>query len=895
MTFVRGSITTILFCVAGALVSIGTATRALAENPCDSWPLAYLAASGNYESVEACLKAGTDPNERSGGGAPAFFAAVEHPQILELMLRHGARSDATDERGTTALIVAASRGVSQSVASLLASSAPIDHQADDGTTALMAAVESGSLPAVAMLTKAGADPNLGRHDATPNSAHLPLLAASARGDLAIVEALMTAGAVLEGANDGCQTPLFFAVGGNHRDVVRRLTASGAAPNVRACLYNHWCGTPLQYAKSLGYGEIVDTIVSLGTRTAEHPAAHCSVELDAMTVGDVSVDYSPARFARADSAELLQVRERAVAELAPRRQVLEEAARQAGQRLFTLQSRLLELEELRKTSLRETARAGLESGNAAYRRLWEGIERAQGRLRKIEQRIAVIPRSGPSAAPDRVLALVEEADRLDDELVRQQGELRRLENDPAVRAAIEAVRARVAGREREYWSLRREILAARNELVSHEAGWRQLGEDFLKASREYDEALAEHHALASGRLPIVTRVGNDDFEVVVWHPEALLEELRRHRDFLAEKLREADRRRSEARMSLLRASYESDLQAERLIESIYHSHLAQFGVEVAALAKDIVEANGKGGPPAMLATAVSKLVQTAVFGGPTYYDAQVDPIRPLEVLGDPVGMATVQAGKTGIGHAAEIALMDYMERGETEGFLKTFTSLISAEASAAGAEGAAAGAERAGSVSLQRLRNDISDRLEGLAEARAGLAAATGRDGWRPLGKSIAGSFLKDLSWDVASTEAKRTLAEWIEGPQMQRYMSVQARLQGEAILFMRTSGLYWELYDAYEDARAKYAAALENYDASKSQYVVRNERRAFTERYRPFEIRLAVQAGGGSGHEFEVEVGGVRAEGDGPGSLVFRIPPGRVDEIARDADGNTSIQVRLLR
>lgn len=87
---------------------------------------------GNAAVVAAVLDAGADPNAISETGmTPLFFATFfGNPAIVQLLIKHGARTDVVEER----------------------------HR----NTALLTAVRKGHVEAVDALIKAGADPNQGR-------------------------------------------------------------------------------------------------------------------------------------------------------------------------------------------------------------------------------------------------------------------------------------------------------------------------------------------------------------------------------------------------------------------------------------------------------------------------------------------------------------------------------------------------------------------------------------------------------------------------------------------------------------------------------------------------------------------------------------------------------------
>jgi ankyrin repeat protein len=85
-----------------------------------------------------------------------------------------------------------------------------------------------------------------------------LLEAAGRGDLAIVNRLIAAGANLEQRDGQRQTPLLLAVAGNHVAVAKALLAAGASPNAQAANQD----TPWLLAGASGRTEIIAAMLPL---------------------------------------------------------------------------------------------------------------------------------------------------------------------------------------------------------------------------------------------------------------------------------------------------------------------------------------------------------------------------------------------------------------------------------------------------------------------------------------------------------------------------------------------------------------------------------------------------------------------------------------------------------
>ena len=128
-------------------------------------PLVYAAGKGFASIAEMLLDAGVDVNARYGNDLTALMWAAGHGndvpeteglETVNLLLQRGARIGDADNRGRTALMIAAERGHGRIAARLMAVGADRTRRDNDGLTALDLARDAGVRRAIAEATP-GAD------------------------------------------------------------------------------------------------------------------------------------------------------------------------------------------------------------------------------------------------------------------------------------------------------------------------------------------------------------------------------------------------------------------------------------------------------------------------------------------------------------------------------------------------------------------------------------------------------------------------------------------------------------------------------------------------------------------------------------------------------------------
>jgi ankyrin repeat protein len=238
--------------------------------------IATAISEGNVQAVEQHLAAGTDPNHKDPtSGSPILNAAAVygHREIVEALLKEGAKVTETDREGNSALHAAAFLGRSEVVELLLEKGAdanaknnrgqsPMDSVAADWQTTQFIAnllqievdqqkVEAGRAKSLALLTNSGGKSSSGGGG---------LLAAVRKQDVAAVKQALADGADANGqdAQIGVTALGWASLNGNV-EIARLLIDKQANVNGKS----RDGGSPLHGAIFMGHAAIVEVLLNKG--------------------------------------------------------------------------------------------------------------------------------------------------------------------------------------------------------------------------------------------------------------------------------------------------------------------------------------------------------------------------------------------------------------------------------------------------------------------------------------------------------------------------------------------------------------------------------------------------------------------------------------------------------
>jgi ankyrin repeat protein len=247
------------------------------------------AGAGEKDRVQALLAEGLDPNFRMSESTPLCIAARRgHTEAVRSLLGGGADVNFANEDRATPLVKAADGGHVE-VAKLLLEAHADPNVADrQGRTAmsiaarsgnpgfvrellrakaaiakssiLLDAVSGGNATVVQILAEAGADPN-----AVDDKGHTPLMRAAAEGKAETIPVLVQHGAKVDAANESPrayrETALMLAAHHGNPDAARALIDAGADINLRSSDDE----TALDIAESEGDWRVVEVLEAARAR------------------------------------------------------------------------------------------------------------------------------------------------------------------------------------------------------------------------------------------------------------------------------------------------------------------------------------------------------------------------------------------------------------------------------------------------------------------------------------------------------------------------------------------------------------------------------------------------------------------------------------------------------
>ncbi|XP_036978092.1 ankyrin repeat and SOCS box protein 15-like isoform X2 [Acanthopagrus latus] len=234
-------------------------------------PLLIAVRQRSYDMVASLIMGGAFVEQvcQSKRTATHEAAKVGCPDILMLLLRHGAKVTARDIYGVTPLGIAAEFSNPQALDILIMHGGDVNAQANNGDTVLYDAAGSGNLDSIELLLHNRANPNLPSH-----GFELPIHRAAYEGHILALRTLIPI-TTKKAIRLSGQDPIHSAADGGQVECLRLLIQRGFDVNVLLSThisenYGDLRRTPLFFAISNGDATCAKMLLEAGARTELDP-------------------------------------------------------------------------------------------------------------------------------------------------------------------------------------------------------------------------------------------------------------------------------------------------------------------------------------------------------------------------------------------------------------------------------------------------------------------------------------------------------------------------------------------------------------------------------------------------------------------------------------------------
>lgn len=221
--------------------------------------LGWAVTNGSAEDVNALARCGVDVN-LSSGAALRNAAKMGKTKVMNALLVNGAKVDAKDSEGVTALHMAAQEERIDPVNVLLMWGADVNAAQRDGRTTLHNAVRFSNVNVVKALLEKGAKVNATKDDATA-----PLHAAAIVGHADVAEVLLEQGANIDAVTSDRATALHYAAAFGHASVAKTLLKRQASFRIKDADGKTAFQHATEHAKESGNFEVVRTFQEFNLR------------------------------------------------------------------------------------------------------------------------------------------------------------------------------------------------------------------------------------------------------------------------------------------------------------------------------------------------------------------------------------------------------------------------------------------------------------------------------------------------------------------------------------------------------------------------------------------------------------------------------------------------------
>jgi len=376
-----------------------------------------------------------------------------------------------------------------------------------------------------------------------------------------------------------------------------------------------------------------------------------------------------------------------------------------------------------------------------------------------------------------------------------------------------------------------------ELEDKDKAQRRHIDDLANLNREIAKASSELVLEIARRRDVLEQINTKDVLIYFNFDFQQLNELNKSLVVVSDALKNATRRREEARTRMIDAVEEAGFSGERLNLATYASYLSQASLDALDQIKDVLEAGAKGGPGAALAEAVHKIafntLDIAIGGGPTFQDGAPTDWNPLTGIKSREEFFKDQASSLAQRFTAKNYKGKPIESGTAQvvkvvgNYLKGGIQLDLQEVKLQKLEKAAFSTAGKTPALSANLKKQFEQEFESLSTSRQTWSEKTMGKGIGGFTKRFFGDQMKAQGKALVIDVLKKELAQLFQAGPMRDYLDAQVAVAQSVDTFRRFGDMYWGRKSTYKLLAARRKKLLKDFELRSDDQIVMKLNREF--------------------------------------------------------------------